>query len=131
MSLSPVVVALPTSDRQISYVFYRDGLGFEPTGELGDDGVPEPLQFILNDGMRLMLIPTGGFGWVTGNGEVAARGVSECIVTLPFEDQAGVDELVRRARDAGADVIIEPGQQPWGYVSTFADPDGHKWMARC
>nr|MDT0667659.1 VOC family protein [Micromonospora sp. DSM 115978] len=61
---APVVVCLPTADRPTSYAFYRDGLGLEPIGELADDGVPEPLQFAVNDGMRLMLIPTGGFGWI-------------------------------------------------------------------
>ena len=59
-STAPVVVTLPTADRQRSYDFYRDGLGFEAVGELADDGLPEPLQFVLNDGLRLMLVPTGG-----------------------------------------------------------------------
>ena len=44
-------------------------------GELADDGVPEPLQLVLNDGLRLMLIPTGGFGWITEDHEVAAPGL--------------------------------------------------------
>jgi catechol 2,3-dioxygenase-like lactoylglutathione lyase family enzyme len=46
VSTTPVIVCLPTADRRISFTFYRDGLGFEPVGELADDGVPEPLQFI-------------------------------------------------------------------------------------
>ncbi|MFV2101912.1 hypothetical protein [Micromonospora sp. LOL_024] len=25
-------------------------------------------------------------------------------------------------------MVTEPGQQPWGYAGTFADPDGHLWM---
>jgi uncharacterized protein len=44
---APVVVTLPTADRRRSFDFYRHGLGFEPVGDLADDGVPEPLQFIL------------------------------------------------------------------------------------
>ena len=57
----PVVVALPTEDRQRSFNFYAEGLGFEPIGEAAEDGIPEPLQFVLNQGVRLMLVPTGGF----------------------------------------------------------------------
>jgi uncharacterized protein len=128
MGDAPVVVSLPTGDRMTSYLFYRDGLGFEPIGELADDGVPEPLQFALNDGIRLMLIPTGGFGWVIGDREVAPAGHSECVLSLSPGTEAGVDDLVKRARAAGAEVVTEPGQQPWGYAGAFADPDGHIWM---
>lgn len=66
MSHTPVVVSLPIEDRRTSFAFYRDGLGFDAVGEPAEDGVPEPLQFAVNDGLRLMLIPTGGFGWVIG-----------------------------------------------------------------
>jgi len=58
---------LPVADRRTSFAFYAEGLGFHPLGDPAEDGVPEPLQFALNDGVRVMFIPTGGFGWVTGN----------------------------------------------------------------
>lgn len=127
MATAPVIVCLPTVDRRSSFEFYRDGLGFEPVGEVAEDGVPEPLQFVLNDGLRLMLIPTGGFGWVTGGRDIAEKGSSECLLNLPAENDAAVDALVERAQRAGAEIILPPGRQPWGYVGTFADPDGHVW----
>jgi hypothetical protein len=126
---TPVIVALPIADRRTSFKFYGDGLGFEPIGELADDGVPEPLQFVLNDGLRLMLIPTGGFGWVIGGRQVAAPGSSECVLNLAIETDAGVDEIIERAGKAGAEIVTAPGRQPWGYAGAFADPDGHVWMA--
>ena len=128
MPLSRVIVSLPTADRRTSFAFYGEGLGFDAIGELADDGVPEPLQFALNDGVRLMLIPTGGFGWVIGDREVAGRGQSECMFSLRAETEADVDELVERAHQAGGEVVTQPGQQPWGYAGAFADPDGHVWM---
>jgi uncharacterized glyoxalase superfamily protein PhnB len=88
------------------------------------------LQFALNDGLRLMLIPTGGFGWITGDHDVAPSGSSECVLTLGMEGDEGVDLVVQRAVTAGATIITPPGQQPWGYAGTFADPDGHIWMVR-
>jgi uncharacterized protein len=127
MAAVPVIVCLPIGDRRSSFGFYRDGLGFEPVGEAAEDGVPEPLQFALNDGVRLMLIPTGGFGWVIGGRDVAAKGSSECVLNLPAETDAAVDALVERARRAGAEIITPSGRQPWGYVGTFTDPDGHVW----
>jgi predicted lactoylglutathione lyase len=39
-----------------------------------------------------------------------------------------VDALMRRARDAGAKIVTEAGNQRWGYAGTFADPDGHLWQ---
>ena len=35
---------------------------------------------------------------------------------------------MRRAQDAGAKIVIEPGNQKWGYAGAFADPDGHMWQ---
>jgi uncharacterized protein len=128
MPLSRVIVSLPTADRRTSFAFYSEGLGFDAIGEVADDGVPEPLQFALNDGVRLMLIPTVGFGWVIGDREVAGRGQSECMFSLRAETDADVDELVERAHRAGGEVVTQPGQQPWGYAGAFADPDGHVWM---
>lgn len=128
MHQPPVVVGLPIADRPTSYRFYRDGLGFEAVGEPAEDGVPEPLQFALNDGLRVMLIPTGGFGWVIGGRQVAQPGTSECVLNLSVADDAGVDDLIERARRAGGEVVTEAGRQPWGYVGAFADPDGHVWM---
>ena len=127
MNDAPLIVALPTADRQVAYAFYKDGLGFEPTGEPGDDGVPEPLQFVLNDGVRLMFIPTGGFGWVTGDHETAAAGTSEVLLSRGADGPAEVDAMIERARGAGARIVSEPELKPWGYTGTFADPDGHLW----
>jgi uncharacterized protein len=124
---APVVVTLPIADRRRSFDFYRNGLGFEPIGEVADDTVPEPLQFVLNEGLRLMLVPSGGFGWVIGD-RTAHIGGGGCLLSLSAVSEAGVDELVDAAQRAGAAVVTAPGQQPWGYTSVFADPDGHLWM---
>ncbi|MFF4876944.1 VOC family protein [Micromonospora sp. NPDC000668] len=128
MTFAPVIISLPIADRPTSHRFYRDGLGLDTVGELADDGIPEPLQFVVNDGLRLMLIPTGGFGWVIGRHEVAAGGQSECVLSLSVASPADADAIVERARAAGAEVVSEPVAQPWGYTGVFADPDGHLWM---
>ncbi|MCW0215466.1 MAG: VOC family protein [Pseudonocardia sp.] len=128
MQYTPVLVCLPIADRSRSHAFYRDGLGLDAVGVPADDGVPEPLQFAVNPGLNLMLIPTGGFGWVIGDREVAKPGQSEAILTLGVGNPAEVDGLVARAAAAGATVVTVPGQQPWGYEGTVADPDGHLWQ---
>ena len=57
---------------------------------------------MLNADTRLMLVPTGGFGWVIGDREVASPTTSECVIGLVATSEAGVDEIVERARRAGA-----------------------------
>src|SRR5918992_2348782 len=125
MPVSPVTIALPTADRRLSHRFYRDGLGLEPFGEPADDGVPEPLQFVLNEGVRIMLIPTGGFDWITGDNQVAPHGHSEGVINVNAGTERGVGEMLEGAEAANASIIAKSGQQPWGYSGSFADPDGH------
>jgi predicted enzyme related to lactoylglutathione lyase len=118
-------IALPTADRPTTFRFYREAFGFEAFGEPAADGVPEPLQFRLGDDSSLMFVPTDGFGGVVGVPEVAAPGVSECVLTLVVDD---VDGTVARAEAAGATVVKPPEQKPWGYLALVADPDGHLWQ---
>jgi uncharacterized protein len=127
MTYDPVLISLPVADRVRAHDFYRDGLGLDAVGELADDGVPEPLLFVLNATSRLMLVPTGGFGWVIGDHQGAAPGTSECVLGIGAASDDDVDQIVERARGAGAIVATEPAPQPWGYAAAFADPDGHVW----
>lgn len=123
-----IVVCLPVADRRRAHAFYRDALGLEAIGAPASDGVPEPLQFALAEGVRLMLIPTGGFGWVIGDRDVAPPEQSECLLSRSAEDDAEVRVVIDKAVAAGAEPVTAPGRQPWGYAGAFADPDGHVWM---
>jgi uncharacterized protein len=130
MSTFVFTVALPTTDRRRAYAFAR-GMGFETPGELAGDGVPEPLQVVVNDRARVMYIPTGGFGWVTAGRATAGPGTVECLLSIAVDSTEAVDDLVRTAEGAGAQVAFGPEQRPWGYIGTFADPDGHLWQIIC
>jgi predicted lactoylglutathione lyase len=128
MLLSTVAVSLPIADRRTAHEFYRRLLGREAIGEPAADGVPEPLQFALNDGMRLLMAPTGGFARVIGERQVAPPEQSEMVLSMGAESDADVDEVVERALAAGAALVSAPAARPWGYTGAFADPDGHVWM---
>jgi len=123
-----MVISLPIDDRRTSAACYAALLGKAPFGEPADDGVPEPLQFVLNEATTLMLIPRGGFGWVIGDNEVASVGQVECLLSLTEASPAAVRERVEVGRAAGATVVVEPERQPWGFVAVIADPDGHLWQ---
>src|SRR4030095_8289515 len=104
MRYSPVLISLPVADRVRAHAFYRDALGLEAIGELADDGVPEPLMFVVNPTALLMLIPSGGFGWVIGSHEVAPSGTSECVLGITVATDAEVEATLERARAAGATI---------------------------
>lgn len=124
----PLTISLPIADRQRSYAFYQETLRLEPFGEPADDGVPEPLQFTLDERTSLMLIPTGGFGWVLGDRDVAPAGVSEVLLSLWFTSQEEVIAVIDRMRNAGGDILAEPTHQEWGFAAVATDPDGHAWQ---
>ncbi|TCC02523.1 VOC family protein [Kribbella soli] len=123
-----MIICLPIEDRPRSYAFYQEALGLTPVGELADDGIPEPLQFQLADDVRMMLIPTEGFGWVLGDQPAAPHGQSECILNVHVDSEAAADALAARAVAAGAVQVTAPTRKPWTYMATFTDPDGHLWM---
>src|SRR5688500_2457588 len=128
MQLDRATVCLPIKDRSVSHAFYT-ALGFVAVGELAHDGLPEPLQFEISTGLRVMLIPTRGFGWVIGDRRRSPRNTHECLVVIGLASDAAVDKLLHRAQAAGAELVMEAGKQQWGYAGVFADPDGHLWQA--
>jgi predicted lactoylglutathione lyase len=127
VKLARATLCLPIADRSVSHAFYT-ALGFEAFGDPADDGLPEPLQFRVSDGLRLMLIPRVGFGWVIGGRKRAPKGTHECQLLIALPTPAEVDDLLRRAHDAGAQPVFEAREQQWGYAGAFADPDGHQWQ---
>jgi len=123
-----MIICLPIEDRPRSYAFYQEALGLKPVGEPDEDGIPEPLQFGLADDVNLMLIPTGGFGWVLGDQPAAPTGQSECILSLRVDSEDAVDALAAQAIAAGAKEVTAPTRKQWAYLTTFTDLDGHLWM---
>lgn len=122
------LVSLPIVDRRRALAFYRDAFGFEPVGAPAEDGVPEPLQFRLDERTLLALVPADGLGWVLGDRTIAPPGVSECLLGLTLGSETDVDRLLDRVRDAGGDVLTGPDRQEWGYTALCADLDGHAWQ---
>ncbi len=128
MTTFDAVLALPTADRVRAHAFYA-ALGFTTPGRLAEDGVPEPLQVVVNDRLRLMLIPADGFAWVISGREVARPGTAECLLSVAVRTPADVDALLVTAQRAGAEIASPAVPRPWGYTGSFADLDGHLWEA--
>lgn len=122
-------ISLATADRRRSLAFYTDGLAFEAFGPLADDGVPEPLQLRLGPNVSLMLIPTGGFGWVAGEDRVAPADANECVLSIHAADEVAVQARYEAALAAGGTSVYQPSHREWGaFAAQVTDPDGHLWM---
>ena len=104
MTYSSRLISLPVADRRRAYAFYQEALGLQAIGALADDGVPEPLLFILN------LVPTNGFCWVIRDYQDAPAGTNECVIGIAAATDAEVNEIVDRSRLAGANVAAA---SPW------------------
>lgn len=123
------IITLPIESRVDAHRFYVDAFGLETVGEPDDDdGIVEPLQFQLGDGVTLMFIPRGGFEWVLGEQPAAEPGLSECLLQYSCDDDGEVDAVVERAERSGAAVVLRPEEKEWGYTGSFTDPDGHLWV---
>lgn len=127
-TIRTVVIALPIADRPRAHTFYRNVLGLEAFGPLGEDGLPEPLQLRLDKRTSLMLVPTGGFGWVLGDREVASPNTSECVLGLEVPAEQDVTDVLARFPGSGGTVLMAPSPQPWGFSGLGTDPDGHAWQ---
>lgn len=125
---SAILIALPIADRPATMTFYVRAFGWRPLGEPDQDGVPEPLQYSVDERTRLMFIPTGGFGWVLPGRDIASAGVSECLLGLTLPGRQDVVEVIEAMRAAGGQVLSEPDQQAWGFTGVATDLDGHAWQ---
>src|SRR5437763_13906933 len=118
-------ISLATADRSRSLAFYRDGLGLEAFGPLADDGVPEPLQLRLGSSVSLMLIPTGGFGWVAGQDRVAPPDARACVLSVCVPDAAAARARCEAALAAGGSTSSAPPQGACGaFAAPVVVPDG-------
>ena len=126
--LQPLTVSLPIADRRRSHDFYRGVLDLGTIGELGSDGLPEPLQFSVNPGVRLMLIPDDGFGFVVAPRMPELGEQAECLLCLDMPSAANVLALGDKWIKAGGSIVSAPSQKDWGFTGLFADPDGHLWI---
>ena len=125
---SAILIALPIADRPATMTFYVRAFGWRPLGEPDQDGVPEPLQYSVDERTRLMFIPTGGFEWVLPGRDIASAGVSECLLGLTLPGRQDVVEVIEAMRAAGGQVLSEPDQQAWGFTGVATDLDGHAWQ---
>lgn len=127
MDLSIHSTMLPHTDPDASLAFYRDLLGFEVRGDVGQGTmrwitVGPPGQ----PGTSIVLYPPGADPGVTDDErrvilEMMAKG-TYALISLATDD---LDATFAKLSEAGAEVVQEPVQQPYGIRDcAFRDPAG-------
>lgn len=128
------VVTLAVDDLEKSLAFYRDGLGLPTRGILGrqfEGSDTEPAgalgYFEMQEGLVFALYPRAELAKDAGLPN-SGRSALEFSLGYFVSKREDVDALLHRAGSAGATVIGEPHDRPWGiYSGYFKDLDGHLW----
>ena len=122
------VLTLGVNDLERAVRFYRDGLGLQTDGIVGEEFENGAVAFFdLQHGVRLALWPRTSIAADTG---IRLEKSSATDVTLGHNvsSREEVDSVMALARGAGAVVVKSAHDTFWGgYAGYFQDPDGHVW----
>ena len=118
-----IFVNLPVKDLGKSIDFFKK-LGFSFNAEFTDETAA---CMVVADDINVMLLTHEKFRVFTPKEICDATKCTEVLVSLSCESRANVDELVRKAVDAGGSTYSDPQDHGFMYGHGFQDPDGHIW----
>jgi hypothetical protein len=118
-------ICLGVSSMERSIRFYKDGLGFATF----ETSYEPAVIFFYNGGSKLELYPLDLLALdINENEPPAGKGFSGITLGYNAKSEKEVDEVIERARRAGAVIVKAPQKAFWGgYHAYFADPDGYYW----
>lgn len=128
------IITLAVADLERALAFYRDGLGLESRGVVGeefvgDDATPAGavVMFELRGGLLLALYPRTELA-KDANVTLGPPKTGEFSIGHLVSTKTEVDVLLSRAAAAGATITDRAHDRPWGiYSGYFHDLDGHLW----
>ena len=101
-------------------------LGFKFNTKYGNTETSASLQIGENN-VIVMLFDETIFKGFINNDPIATDG-SEVLLSIDAESKEEVDEMARKAVEAGGISTHKPSEMTgWMYGCMFADPDGHRW----
>lgn len=122
------VLTLAVDDLEKSLAFYRDGMGLPTEGIIGtefEDGAV--VFFNMNDDLILALYSKAALA-KDAKVHINPPNSAEFSIGHIVKSKDEVDEVIKRAEEAGAKVTDPPHDRFWGgYSGYFKDLDGHLW----
>ena len=117
-----IFVNLPVTDLEAAKAFYA-ALGFRNEPMFTDDTAA---AMVIEENIVVMLLTEPKFkDFITG--DIADAASTEVLNALSANSREEVDELLAKARAAGAKPWKPTMEEGPMYGGSFADPDGHVW----
>ena len=119
-----VFINLPVKDLKRTIAFYT-ALGFKFDDRFTND---DAAGMIISEGHSYaMLLTHKHFSKFIKNEIADANKVTQVLVALSCDSREAVDDIMRKAVDAGGNDAREPQDMGFMYGRAFADLDGHVW----
>lgn len=122
------VLTICVDDLERALRFYRDGLGLQTPGIVGQEFEYGAVAFFdLQPGLKLAIWPRKSVSHDSGLA-LSSPSPTEFTLGHNVSSREEVDAVMKQAEDAGA-VIVKPARDTFwgGYGGYFQDPDGHLW----
>ena len=122
-----IFVNLPVKDLSRSgELFTKLGFTFNP--QFTDETAT---CMIVSETIYVMLLTEAKFQSFTPKAICDAKQSTEVLVSLALESRQAVEDLVRKAFEAGGSNYAEPQDYGFMYQHGFEDLDGHLWELFC
>ena len=120
---SQIFVNLPVKDLKRSVAFYKQ-LGYTFNPQFTDENAT---CMIVGENLFVMLLVEKFFSGFTHKAITDTSKSTEVLTCVSCDSKAQVDELVARARAAGAQVPRQAQDHGFMYSHGYEDLDGHTW----
>src|SRR3954464_9938723 len=118
-----IFINLPVRDLNKSKEFFKKlGFLFNPQFT-NEDGA----CLIIAENIFAMLLTEPFFKTFTKKEIADAKKTTEALIAIDAESRQSVDEMVKKAVDAGGLVYRSADDHGWMYAHSFEDLDGHQW----
>jgi predicted lactoylglutathione lyase len=120
---SQIFVNLPVKDLKRAVGFYTK-LGYTFNPQFTDE---KATCMIVGENLFVMLLVEKFFSTFTNKAITDTSKATEVLTCVSCDSKAQVDELVSKARDAGAKVPRQSQDHGFMYAHGYEDLDGHTW----
>lgn len=118
-----IFVNLPVTDVRRATAFY-EAIGFTRNDKFSNE---QASCMVWSGAIYVMLLDHAFYATFTQKRIIDAHSYSGALLCLSFDSRAAVDEMQRRARDAGGTEPRPIQDHGFMYGGAFDDPDGHGW----
>jgi hypothetical protein len=118
-----IFINLPVKNLKKSMTFFEK-LGFTFNMQFTDD---KAACMIIGENIYAMLLLEKFFKTFTNKEIADAKKTTEVLIAIDAESKYAVDEMIRKAVEAGGSTYRNPQDNGWMYGHSFADLDGHQW----